>query len=36
VLIPPGDDPRWDYRRPAIGRAFEAVTHMIGQRVATP
>jgi len=34
VILPPEADPRWDYRRPAIGRALEAVRRMLLQRAA--
>jgi hypothetical protein len=33
VLIPPAADPVWDYRQPAISRAFNAVEHMLRVRL---
>ena len=33
VLIPPSADPVWDYRRPVIGRAFDAVSRMLAGRL---
>jgi hypothetical protein len=33
VLIPPAADPVWDYRQPAISRAFDAVEHMLRVRL---
>ncbi len=33
VLIPPSPDPIWNYRRPAITAAFEAVRTMLRQRL---
>jgi tetratricopeptide (TPR) repeat protein len=32
AIAPPGDDPRWAYRRPAIDRAVRAVRDMIVRR----
>jgi hypothetical protein len=34
VLIPPSADPIWDYRRPAIGRAFAGVDRMLANRLS--
>jgi glutathione synthase/RimK-type ligase-like ATP-grasp enzyme len=36
AIYPPGDDPRWDYRRAAIDRAIHAVRDMIVRRALTP
>ena len=36
AIYPPGDDPRWDYRRPAIDGAIGAVRAMIVRRGLTP
>jgi hypothetical protein len=33
VLIPPSPDPVWDYRRLAIGQAFQAVADMLTRRL---
>jgi hypothetical protein len=34
VILPPGSDPMWDYRRVAIDRALEAVKRMLLRRAA--
>jgi hypothetical protein len=36
AIVPPGDDPRWDYRRAAIDRAIHAVRAAIVRRAVTP
>jgi len=33
VLIPPDPAPIWDYRRPAIGRTFQAAERMLRRRI---
>ncbi len=33
AVIPPAEDPRWDYRRPAAARVCEAVHAMLNRRV---
>ncbi len=33
VLLPPGPEPVWDYRRAAFGRAFAAVEAMMRNRL---
>jgi glutathione synthase/RimK-type ligase-like ATP-grasp enzyme len=35
AILPPGDDPRWDYRRPAVERVLRAVRRMLMDRAAT-
>ena len=34
-ILPPGPDPRWDYRRGAIKRALEAARQMVMRRAGT-
>jgi hypothetical protein len=36
VILPPDSDPRWDYRRPAIGRAVEAARALLLGRPLPP
>jgi hypothetical protein len=33
-IIPPGPDPQWDYRRPAINAALEAAREMLRRKAA--
>jgi len=32
VILPPGEDARWDYRRPAVERVCQAVHTMLVER----
>ena len=34
AIFPPGEDPRWDYRRPAVERVLRAVRNMLIDRAA--
>jgi glutamate/tyrosine decarboxylase-like PLP-dependent enzyme/glutathione synthase/RimK-type ligase-like ATP-grasp enzyme len=35
AVIPPAEDPRWDYRRPAVARICEAVHAMLRRRIGS-
>jgi len=35
AIFPPGEDPRWDYRRPAVERVLRAVRRMLIDRASS-
>jgi hypothetical protein len=35
VILPPGDDARWNYRRPAVARACQAVHALLSVKAAS-